>query len=86
MVINPVSTHKTIIHPLEPISRIIGAVTMKIPDPIIDPATSNVASNNPNDCFNFDSMRAFFWLKQNCLLDGGDSFNQIIKDLILFWM
>ena len=60
MVINPVRIHRTIIHAAEPISRIIGAVTMKIPEPIIDPATNKVASNSPSDCFNFDSIVVLF--------------------------
>jgi hypothetical protein len=33
-------------------SLAIGAVTIKIPDPIIDPATIVVASKRPNDFFN----------------------------------
>ena len=50
--ITPVSNQRTSIQPGEPISLIIAAVTMKIPEPIIDPATILVASNNPNVLFN----------------------------------
>jgi hypothetical protein len=45
----PVKTHKTSIHAGEPMSFIIIEDTMNIPDPIIDPATSRVASRRPKD-------------------------------------
>ena len=48
MVIKPVNNQATINHPADPTFRVISALTMKIPDPIILPATIMVASNAPN--------------------------------------
>ena len=46
---NPVNNHKTINHPADPTMRDMSALTIKIPEPIIEPATIAVASNNPKD-------------------------------------
>jgi hypothetical protein len=47
MVIKPVSTQTKIIHPALPTFLAISAVTIKIPEPIIEPATNIVASRRP---------------------------------------
>src|SRR5688500_18678919 len=44
MVSTPVTAHATRSHPGLPISRAMSADTMKIPDPIIEPTTTIVAS------------------------------------------
>jgi hypothetical protein len=40
--------------PAEPTLRVISALTIKIPEPIILPATIIVASSNPRDGLNSD--------------------------------
>src|SRR5262245_25996196 len=50
-VITPVTSQTTMSQPDEPTSRAMRAETMKIPDPIIDPATSMVESNRPSRCW-----------------------------------
>src|SRR5258705_4171145 len=50
MVINPVITQTAISQPAEPTFLVISALTIKIPEPIIEPATIIVESNKPNDC------------------------------------
>jgi hypothetical protein len=44
----PVSTQTKINHPALPTLRVMSALTMKIPDPIIEPATTMVASSSPS--------------------------------------
>jgi hypothetical protein len=44
---NPVINQTAINHPALPTFRVMSELTIKIPDPIIEPATSIVASNNP---------------------------------------
>src|SRR4029077_3790779 len=44
--------------PEEPVCRVMSAATMKIPDPIIDPTTIIVPSNNPMERTNPPSLRA----------------------------
>jgi hypothetical protein len=44
----PVSTQIASSQPLEPTSRAMSALTMKMPLPIMVPATSMVASNRPS--------------------------------------
>jgi hypothetical protein len=53
-VINPVISHTTISQPGLPTFLAMSALTMKIPEPIIDPATIMVESNSPNDCLKDD--------------------------------
>src|SRR5215203_1981683 len=48
-VIKPVITQAAINQPAEPRSFNISALTINIPEPIIDPATIIVASNNPRE-------------------------------------
>ncbi len=48
MVMTAVSTQTSNSQPAEPTSRAMSAETMKMPEPIIDPATSIVASNRPS--------------------------------------
>src|SRR5207302_8368183 len=48
-------TQTTNNHPGEPTCREISAETMKIPEPIIDPATSIVESSKPSPRTNFSS-------------------------------
>ncbi len=43
----PVTSQTTRIQPEEPTSRAMSAGTMKMPEPIIEPATIMVASSNP---------------------------------------
>src|ERR1700754_5337745 len=50
----PVSTQIAISQPDEPTLRIISALTINIPDPIMEPATSMVPSSRPSSCFIFD--------------------------------
>ncbi len=47
MVSAPVSSQATSSQPGLPISRAIVAGTMKMPEPIIEPTTTIVASNSP---------------------------------------
>src|SRR4051812_23047508 len=47
-VISPVRTQTPSSQPDEPTSRAISAETMKMPEPIMAPATSMVASNSPS--------------------------------------
>src|SRR4249920_1168739 len=47
MVMNPVMSHTSMSQPALPTFLTISALTIKIPDPIMDPATTMVASNNP---------------------------------------
>ena len=47
MVSTPVITQATSKPPAEPVCREISADTIKIPEPIIDPTTIMVESNNP---------------------------------------
>src|SRR2546421_12769513 len=47
MVSSPVRIHVSSSPPAEPVCREISAATMKIPDPIIEPTTIMVPSNNP---------------------------------------
>src|SRR4051812_17697825 len=49
---NPVITHTKINQPALPTLRVISALTIKIPEPIMEPATIIVASSNPNDRLN----------------------------------
>ena len=65
MVSNPVTNHSTNNHPAEPRSRAIAEVTIKIPEPIMEPATILVASINPNERFNsclVSDIVYFWWL------------------------
>src|SRR5262249_37710838 len=58
--ITPVSTQTTISQPDEPTSRATPADTTKMPEPIIVPATSIVASNSPSFCWkpgDFSSLK-----------------------------
>jgi hypothetical protein len=52
MVIMPAIPQATSSHPELPISLDISAETMKMPDPIITPTTTIVASNKFNPCLN----------------------------------
>jgi hypothetical protein len=52
MVINPVMTQTNTNQPALPTCRVISELTIKIPDPIMEPATIMVASTNPSDCLN----------------------------------
>src|SRR6185436_15359448 len=54
---NPVTIQTTSNHPGEPTWRAMIDETMKIPEPIIDPATSIVESNNPSPLTSFSSAR-----------------------------
>jgi hypothetical protein len=45
---NPVISHTNMSHPAPPTFLTISALTMKIPEPIMDPATIIVASINPS--------------------------------------
>jgi hypothetical protein len=65
MVIIAVITHTITSHPALPTFLTMSALTMNIPDPIIDPATTMVASNNPKLGLNEDSwgMRFFIYRK-----------------------
>src|SRR6202000_719859 len=47
MVIKPVISQTKMSHPALPTFRVISALTIKIPDPIMDPATIMVPSSNP---------------------------------------
>ena|ERR1700743_1160763 len=44
----PVIAHTKISQPALPVREVIFELTMKIPDPIMDPATIMVPSSNPN--------------------------------------
>ncbi len=46
-VMTPAIPHAARSHPPAPSRRALSAETMKIPEPIIDPTTSAVASNRP---------------------------------------
>ncbi len=48
MVRSPVTTQTAMSHPAEPTWRAISAGTMKMPEPIIDPATIMVESSRPS--------------------------------------
>jgi len=48
-VINPVISHTKISQPALPTFRVISALTIKIPDPIMEPATIMVPSSSPRD-------------------------------------
>ncbi len=50
---NPVTIHTTRSHPGEPTCRAMIDETMKIPEPIIEPATSMVESSKPSPLTNF---------------------------------
>src|SRR5215472_16298579 len=52
---NPVTIQTTSNHPGEPTWRPMIDETMKIPEPIIDPATSMVESNKPSPLTSFSS-------------------------------
>src|SRR5428012_8161 len=47
----PVNTQTASNQPDEPTSREISAETMKMPEPIMEPATSMVESNRPRRCW-----------------------------------
>src|SRR5688572_4249595 len=49
MVMKPVMSHTAINHPALPTFRTISALTINIPEPIIDPATIMVASIKPRE-------------------------------------
>src|SRR6476469_4027473 len=49
----PATTQLSMSQPLLPTSRAISPATIKIPEPIIDPATIMVESNNPSDRLSF---------------------------------
>ena len=56
MIVNtPVTAHTTSSQPDEPTNRAISADTMKMPEPIIEPATSMVESSKPNPLTNFSA-------------------------------
>jgi hypothetical protein len=48
-VMNPVISHTKISHPALPTLRVISALTIKMPDPIMEPATIMVPSSSPRD-------------------------------------
>ena len=50
MVINPVISHTASSHPALPTLRVMSALTINIPEPIMEPATIIVASINVRDC------------------------------------
>src|SRR4029077_14924644 len=52
---NPVTMHTTSNHPGDPTWRAMIDDTMKIPEPIIEPATSMVESNKPSPLTSFSS-------------------------------
>src|ERR1039457_2185539 len=58
MVKAPVTSHATNSQPADRTWRLMSADTMKMPEPIIDPATSMVESSKPRLCTNFLSGRA----------------------------
>ncbi len=58
MVSTPVSSQATSSQPGLPIQRAISADTMKMPEPIIDPMTTIVASNRPRRRLNSVSRPA----------------------------
>src|SRR5690606_38615401 len=49
---NPVMSQTAMSHPALPVLRAMSALTMNIPEPIMLPATSMVASISPNDDLN----------------------------------
>ncbi len=49
MVIKPVITHTKMSQPALPTLRVISALTIKMPEPIMDPATIIVPSSNPRE-------------------------------------
>jgi hypothetical protein len=51
-VINPVMSQTAIIQPALPTFRVMSALTIKIPEPIIEPATIIVASSKPSEGLN----------------------------------
>ncbi len=68
MVMNPVMIQTAISHPAEPTFLVISALTIKIPEPIIDPATIIVESNRPNDCLKevgCSAMDSWFGAREN---------------------
>jgi hypothetical protein len=60
MVIKPVRIHRNKIQPEAPKPLDISAVTMKIPDPIMEPATKLVASRSPSDFFGLSAIERDF--------------------------
>src|SRR6476660_1069916 len=83
-------THTAISHPELPTFRVISALTIKIPDPIMLPATTMVASNRVRDglklirlfknCFRFPFLNAgsdFCRTYSTCKID---SFIYILGD------
>ena len=52
IVIKLVSNQIASNHPAEPTCLTISALTIKIPEPIIEPTTNIVPSNNPNSRLN----------------------------------
>ena len=55
----PVMSQTTISQPELPTLRRMSALTINIPEPIIDPATIIVASRRPSTGLNFSSLIAF---------------------------
>ncbi len=55
IVSTPVTAQTTSSQPEEPTSRAMSAETMKMPEPIIEPATSIVESSKPSPLTNFCS-------------------------------
>src|SRR5687768_5088026 len=55
---SPDATQTAISPPGEPMLRAMSAETMKIPEPIMDPATSITASSSDSPCFNPASAAA----------------------------
>src|SRR6266571_1332979 len=58
MVSAPVTSHTNSSQPGAPTCRVISAETMKMPEPIIDPATIMVESSRPRPWTNFGSAGA----------------------------
>src|SRR5438067_1553228 len=62
IVMRPLTSQITISQPEEPTSRAMSADTMKMPEPIIEPATSMVASNRPSLRWNAPAAGAASWV------------------------
>src|SRR5574343_1634483 len=62
IVITLVNNQIAINQPAEPTCLTISALTINIPEPIIEPTTSMVPSNNPNSFLNSFSFSSIFSL------------------------
>src|SRR5882762_10086733 len=89
---NPVITQTATSHPALPTLRTMSALTIKIPDPIMEPATSMVPSHNPKTGLNSFSLmpkdkRRVTFQKFYCLtFISMAKLSSTMKNLIFFFV